>query len=122
MERDLPGNCGICKTPLLKDKLVVCRSCGAPYHDACWTYNDGRCAVYGCAQARAERNPLPHLSAGPWIAVPDPQARRLTFRDLVWIVIFVVVAMTLVALYLTRSGGGKGRKTNLPRAVSFVRE
>jgi hypothetical protein len=81
------------------------------YHDACWTYNGGRCAVYGCSRAHAERDPLPSLKVTGWkddgeIApspLPDVERptltvfgpQRMTGRQ---ITIFTVVAMVMVVL------------------------
>lgn len=63
MEIDLRGECPICRSPLLFEARVACRSCRALHHRECWTYNGGRCAIYGCP--RSERDPLPSLSSLP---------------------------------------------------------
>ena len=41
------GACAVCGQGL-KGRLVLCRRCGTRYHNNCWDYNEGLCAVYGC--------------------------------------------------------------------------
>lgn len=57
------GKCAICAESLkpIGNGLVCCPVCRVFQHKDCWIYNGGRCAVYGCAKAHAERDPLPTL-------------------------------------------------------------
>lgn len=44
-----PGvkSCPICGKSFEHGRIVSCRTCGTPHHEACWEHN-GTCAVYGC--------------------------------------------------------------------------
>jgi len=112
VERDLAGACGVCKSALERDQLVVCSGCRALYHRECWLYNGGRCAAYGCSRAH-ERDPLPSLSAVPWKGEdpPSPERKsvvqqegaepifsRLFFLD--WFLLAVVLVIASFVIYV----------------------
>jgi len=73
---------------------VACGSCRALHHQECWTYNGGRCAIYGCP--RSERDPLPSLRALP--AEASILRRDLTAAE--WILVAAASAFAAITQLL----------------------
>ncbi|MCX7047565.1 MAG: hypothetical protein NTX50_19030 [Candidatus Sumerlaeota bacterium] len=59
--------CAICRWPIQpREARRACPSCGAEYHEDCWTENKG-CAIYGCAQApETEHRTLVEIPVSYW--------------------------------------------------------
>lgn len=55
--------CRVCGTALPIRAGVACRSCRAPHHRDCWTYQGG-CSIYGCGGEEA----------GPWEALAEDRS------------------------------------------------
>lgn len=102
MKLDPGATCGVCKQSLADERLEPCPGCGTRYHRGCWIYNDRRCAVYGCAQARAERDPLPSLRPGYPPAVPERPPRPTGCITLIVIVVVGAAVLTAFGVWLSR--------------------
>jgi hypothetical protein len=97
VEVDVRGECPVCRSPLLFEPRVACRSCRALHHRECWVYNGQCCAIYGCPGA--ERDPLPSLPAG----LGDPARTEPSFFELNlstsdWILLGAVIAIAAAKL------------------------
>jgi hypothetical protein len=77
----LLGKCGVCHQDLGSGLLSTCSHCGSSYHHDCWTFNQRKCAVYGCW-----KSPFPKRPLGP------PQRHADIFNP------FVTAALVLIML------------------------
>jgi hypothetical protein len=72
----VPGKCGVCQRELSGAGLLMCSKCKALYHPECWTYNGGRCAIFGCQPAEKVPQVSEVNGAHTERVIPSPSQSR----------------------------------------------